>query len=61
MTATLARKLDACAAYATQLPYQFGGPGPMRQRLTDLARADARRAGLPVGRAAERFHVDRSE
>ena len=30
-------KLNACAAYATQLPFQFGGEGAMRRRLRDAA------------------------
>lgn len=32
----LERKLDACAAYATQLGFQFGGEDAMRKRLTGV-------------------------
>ena len=38
ITDTLGRKLDACAAYATQLGFQFGGEAKMRDTLTALAR-----------------------
>ena len=31
-----ARRADACACYATQLGFQFGGPGPMRTALAGL-------------------------
>ena len=41
ITATLPRKLSACAAYATQLGFQFGGESAMREALTGLARAEA--------------------
>ena len=34
--ADFARKLDACAAYTTQLPFQFGGEAAMRETLADL-------------------------
>ena len=37
VAATLGRKLDACAAYATQVPTQFGSEPEMRRKLTDLA------------------------
>ncbi len=49
--AALRAKLDACAAYASQLPYQFGRdtPGPpgetMRARLATVARAEGAHAG----------------
>ena len=55
--AALAAKLDACAAYASQLPYQFSrdAPGPpeaaMRARLGAHARAEGARLG--AGGAAE--------
>ena len=32
--ATLAKKLDACAAYTSQLGFQFGGVSEMRRRLS---------------------------
>lgn len=52
-------KLRACAAYATQLPYQFGrdtdGPpeAAMRERLRAFASAEGERLGL--GQSAEAF------
>ncbi len=39
---TLDRKLDACAAYTTQLPFQFGDEPAMRRQLTDLAEGGER-------------------
>ena len=42
---TLEAKLAACAAYATQLGFQFGGEENMREALTDFAAAEARRLG----------------
>ena len=48
--AALAAKLDACAAYPSQLGFQFGGEPAMRAALTQLARDEAERAGAP-GRA----------
>ena len=54
IAATLGRKLDACAAYVTQLPFQFGGEPAMREVLTRQARATAGGDGL-----AERFHARR--
>ena len=49
-------KLDACAAYATQLPFQFGGEPAMRERLRAAAAGGAEyllgRAGGPVGTPA---------
>jgi len=41
----LPHKLDACAAYATQLGFQFGGEEPMRRVLSAFAAAEARRLG----------------
>ncbi len=41
----LARKLDGCCAYRTQLGYQFGGPERLRTVLVSFARAEARRLG----------------
>ncbi|GJG87769.1 GlcNAc-PI de-N-acetylase [Gemmatimonadetes bacterium T265] len=45
--AALAAKLDACAAYASQLGFQFGGEQAMRAALADLAAAEAARVGIP--------------
>ena len=39
----LGRKLDACAAYATQLGFQFGGEAAMRRALSDFAAREGRR------------------
>lgn len=56
VTEPLAAKLEACAAYATQIPFQFGGEGPMRRALAGFAAAEARRSGLRAG-FAEAFAV----
>ena len=48
--AALTAKLDACAAYASQLAFQFGGEPAMRTALAQLAADEATRAGVP-GRA----------
>ena len=45
----LAAKLDACAAYRTQLGFQFGGEAAMRETLTRFARDEG------DGEPAERF------
>lgn len=45
VAAQLDRKLDACAAYATQLGFQFGGETAMRRALHELAYAEGRRLG----------------
>ena len=42
---TLEAKLAACAAYTTQLGFQFGGEGNMREALAAFAAAEARRLG----------------
>ncbi len=47
----LGRKLDACAAYASQLGFQFGGEAAMREQLTAFAEAEGRR--LDAGGPAE--------
>jgi glycosyltransferase involved in cell wall biosynthesis/sugar phosphate isomerase/epimerase/LmbE family N-acetylglucosaminyl deacetylase len=47
----LPRKLDACAAYASQLGFQFGGEAAMREQLTAFAEAEGRR--LDAGGPAE--------
>jgi LmbE family N-acetylglucosaminyl deacetylase len=39
----LERKLDACAAYASQLGFQFGGAAQMRDALRAFALAEGRR------------------
>ena len=51
VAAQLDRKLDACAAYATQLGFQFGGETAMRQTLRKLAQSEGRR--LDAGGPAE--------
>jgi LmbE family N-acetylglucosaminyl deacetylase len=50
--AALAAKLDACAAYATQLGFQFGGEAAMREALTRLAAAEGARGAEAVGEVA---------
>jgi LmbE family N-acetylglucosaminyl deacetylase len=50
--AALAAKLDACAAYATQLGFQFGGEAAMRAALGGLAAAEGARAGAPRAEVA---------
>jgi LmbE family N-acetylglucosaminyl deacetylase len=49
--AALAAKLAACAAYASQLGFQFGGEAAMRESLARFALAEARRLGLGEGLA----------
>ena len=44
----LEAKLDACAAYATQLGFQFGGEESMRRALAKFASAEARRLCSPA-------------
>lgn len=56
--AALAAKLDACAAYGTQLGFQFGGELAMRAALTALATDEADAAGVPA--PAERVMADPS-
>lgn len=51
----LARKLDGCAAYRTQLAFQWGGVDAMRAALAAYAIAEARVAGLSEAAGAERF------
>jgi LmbE family N-acetylglucosaminyl deacetylase len=51
IAAQLDRKLDACAAYATQLGFQFGGEPAMRHALRELAHSEGRR--LSAGGPAE--------
>lgn len=47
VAATLEIKLNACAAYTTQLGFQFGGEEGMRQTLAGFAADEARRLGSP--------------
>lgn len=49
----LDKKLDAVAAYGTQLGFQFGGEGAMRGALARFAKEEAARLGR--GGAAEAF------
>ena len=51
----LRAKLDAVAAYETQLGFQFGGEAAMREALARFARREAGRTGGPG--AAEAFLV----
>ena len=51
---TLETKLHACAAYATQLGFQFGSEEGMRKTLADFAADEARRLGSPSS-AVEAF------
>lgn len=41
----LVAKLDGCACYATQVPFQFGGEDEMRRRLGEFASLEASRFG----------------
>jgi len=41
--APLAAKLDSCAAYASQIGFQFGGEAAMREALSRFAAAEAER------------------
>lgn len=49
--AALAAKLDACAAYASQIGFQFRGEASMRDRLTQFARDEAARLGATIEHA----------
>jgi LmbE family N-acetylglucosaminyl deacetylase len=57
IAAQLDRKLDACAAYATQLGFQFGGETAMRRTLREFADCEGRR--LSAGGPAEALAVPR--
>lgn len=46
--AALRAKLDACAAYSSQLGFQFGGEPAMRSALAQLARDESARVGAPA-------------
>ena len=50
----LAQKIVACAAYPTQVPFQFGSAAAMGTQLTTFHQAEAMRHGLTAG-AAECF------
>lgn len=52
VTGFMPQRLAACAAYRSQLGYQFGGERRMAHALAGYARHEAEQAGLP-GRAAE--------
>ena len=52
----LAAKLDACAAYASQLGFQFGCEDTMRDALAEFALAEGRRFGVDAPREAFRSH-----
>lgn len=54
--AQLRRKLDACAAYASQLGFQFGGEAAMRATLRAFAEDEGRR--LHAGGPAEALIAD---
>jgi LmbE family N-acetylglucosaminyl deacetylase len=58
IAAQLDRKLDACAAYTTQLGFQFGGETAMRRALREFADAEGRR--LRAGGPAEALAVPAS-
>lgn len=49
--AALVAKLDACAAYTTQLGFQFGGAEIMRATLAGFARSEAARTGTAAAGA----------
>ena len=53
VSAALGAKLDACACYATQLGFQFGGEERMRRLLTEFAADEAARAGSLGGRPGD--------
>lgn len=56
ISGTMETKVRACSAYASQLGFQFGGEGKMRDALTDFAAAEARRLGSGFG-VAEAFSL----
>ena len=58
IAAQLDRKLDACAAYTTQLGFQFGGETAMRRALWEFADSEGRR--LSAGGPAEALAVPQS-
>ncbi len=43
----LGRKIAGCCAYASQIGFQFGGPGGVRRKLTEFHRAEAELFGRP--------------
>lgn len=46
---SLAQKIDGCAAYATQIEFQFGGAQKLAENLRQLHAAEARRTNSTVG------------
>ena len=48
----LARKIDGCCLYASQIGFQFGGPDAVREKLTAFHRAEA---GSAANTYAETF------
>ncbi len=56
----LERKIAAAQAYATQIGFQFGGPGPLAAALTGFARAEGN--GTPaervIGAVLTEFHAN---
>ena len=40
-SSVLARKIEGCCCYASQLSFQFGGPDAVREKLTAFHRAEA--------------------
>ncbi len=54
----LDRKLDACAAYGSQLGFQFGGEAAMRDTLAAFAAAEGARLGAGAGAPAEALAPD---
>ncbi len=46
--ADLRAKLDGCACYRTQIPFQFGGEPAMRGHLAAFATAEGGRLGIPA-------------
>ena len=51
-----AAKLDACAAYASQLGFQFGGERAMRDALAEFAAAEGHRCAVDAPSEAFRSH-----
>ena len=57
---TLERKIAATCAYASQVPFQFGGAEAARAKLTDFHRREAETAGLGGDVFAERLLAPRN-
>lgn len=58
--AALEAKLAACAAYATQLGFQFNGEGAMRAALRSFARDETSRFSIPGSEWCEGFRSHRA-